>query len=475
MTITPLSTKKKAVSEFIDRIAPKRDKWIRLNRYYYNDLLRLFRYSIPEKSSVIEIGCGSGFILNKLNPSRGVGIDISAEMIRIAKTQYPYLDFRLMDAENISLNEQFDYVVVSDTLGYFEDIQKAFSELKKICNPSTRIIITYHNYLWTPFTTLAEWLHLKMPRKKLNWLNKQDISNLLEIENFEIIKRGKRFLFPLYIPIISWFFNRILAQLPIIRSLCLTGYIIARKTESLAASDPTVSVVIPTRNESGNIENALQRMPEMGKNTEVIFVEGHSTDNTLNEIKRVCTKYKDRWDVKYVVQDGKGKGDAVRKGFDLAKNDILMILDADLTVPPEQLTKFYDAIVSGKGEFINGTRLVYPMEKEAMRFLNMIGNNFFSVMFSWLLEQRLKDTLCGTKVLLKKNYNKIKENRHYFGEFDPFGDFDLLFGASKLNLKIIEIPIRYHAREYGETNISRFKHGWLLIKMTLFALYKMKI
>jgi ubiquinone/menaquinone biosynthesis C-methylase UbiE len=475
MSLSNLTQKKQSVSEFIDHIAPKRDSWIRLNRYYYNDLLKLFRYSVPEKSSVIEIGCGTGFILNQLEPERGVGIDISPEMIRIAQEKYPHHEFKVMDAENISLNESFDYIIISDTLGYFEDIQKSFSELKKICSSSTRIIITYHNYLWTPFTTLAEWLHLKMPRKKLNWLNKQDICNLLQIENFEVIKTGKRFLFPFYLPVISWIFNRILVQLPVIRSLSLTGYIIARKIEHLSESGMSVSVIVPARNESGNIENALLRMPKMGKHTEVIFVEGHSTDNTPDEIKRVCNKYKDQWDVKFVVQEGKGKGDAVRKGFDVAQGDILMILDADLTVPPEQLPKFYDAIVSGKGEFINGTRLVYPMEKEAMRFLNMIGNNFFSVMFSWLLEQRLKDTLCGTKVLLKKNYTRIRENRHYFGEFDPFGDFDLLFGASKLNLKIIEIPIRYHAREYGETNISRFKHGWLLIKMTLFALYKMKI
>ena len=261
----------------------------------------------------------------------------------------------------------------------------------------------------------------------------------------------------------------------LIRSLSLTGYIIARKAEPPAKTKLSVSVIIPARNESGNIENALMRMPKMGSHTEVIFVEGHSTDNSLDEIKRVCDKYKDQWDVKYYLQDGKGKGDAVRKGFNMATGDILMILDADLTVPPEQLGKFYDAISSGKGEFINGTRLVYPMEKQAMRFLNIIGNNFFSVLFSWLLDQRLKDTLCGTKVLLKENYQKISENRHYFGEFDPFGDFDLLFGASKLNLKIVEIPIRYQAREYGETNISRFKHGWLLIKMSVFALTKMKI
>jgi SAM-dependent methyltransferase len=475
MPVENLSQKKQAVSEFMDHIAPKRNKWIRLNRYYYNDLLRIFRYSIPEKSSVIEIGCGSGFLLKNLKPTRGVGIDISPEMIRLAKTDNPDLEFYVMDAENINFESTFDYVVISDTLGYLEDIQRCFSGLKKISSPASRIIITYHNYLWTPLTTLAEFLHLKMPRKKLNWLDKQDICNLLEIENFEIIKTGKRFLFPIYIPIISWIFNSLLVHLPLIRSLSLTRYIIARKAEQPVKTDLSVSVIIPARNESGNIENALLRMPKMGSHTEVIFVEGNSTDDTLKEIKRVCDKYKDRWDLKYFVQDGKGKGDAVRKGFSMACCDVLMILDADLTVPPEQLTKFYDAIASGKGEFVNGTRLVYPMEKQAMRFLNIIGNNFFSVLFSWLLDQRLRDTLCGTKVLLRENYQKISDNRHYFGEFDPFGDFDLLFGASKLNLKIVEIPIRYHAREYGETNISRFKHGWLLIKMSFFALTKMKI
>jgi ubiquinone/menaquinone biosynthesis C-methylase UbiE len=475
MPIANLSQKKQAVSEFMDRIAPKRNKWIRLNRYYYNDLLRLLKYSIPENSSVIEIGCGTGFLLNKLKPSRAVGIDISSEMIVTAKKTYPDKEFQVMDAENITLSETFDYVLISDTLGYFEDIQKSFSELKKITHPGSRIIITYHNFLWNPVTKLAEYLHLKMPQKKLNWLNKQDICNLLEVENYDIIKTGKRLLLPLYIPIISWIFNRVLVQLPLIRSLSLTGYIIARKAEPPAKTDLSVSVIIPARNESGNIENALLRMPKMGSHTEVIFVEGNSTDDTLDEIKRVCDKYKDQWDVKFYLQDGKGKGDAVRKGFSMASCDVLMILDADLTVPPEQLGKFYDTIASGKGEFINGTRLVYPMEKQAMRFLNIIGNNFFSVLFSWLLDQRLKDTLCGTKVLLKENYQKISENRHYFGEFDPFGDFDLLFGASKLNLKIVEIPIRYQTREYGETNISRFKHGWLLIKMSVFALTKMKI
>ncbi|MCA2876982.1 glycosyltransferase family 2 protein, partial [Microcystis sp. M051S1] len=300
--------------------------------------------------------------------------------------------------------------------------------------------------------------------------------NLLILTDHDVVKAGKRFLFPFYFPILSWLFNKYIANLPFFNSFCLNQFIIARSTlnNQPRSQDLSVSVIIPARNEKGNIENALKRMPKMGSHTEVIFVEGNSTDDTLAEIKRVCGSYSSFMDVKYAIQEGKGKGDAVRKGFGMAKGDILMILDADLTVPPEDLPKFYDALASGKGEYINGTRLVYPMEDQAMRTLNRIGNNFFSLMFSWLLSQRLKDTLCGTKVLTKKNYEKLIANRSYFGEFDPFGDFDLIFGSAKLNLKIVEVPIRYKAREYGETNISRFKHGWLLIKMTFFAMGKIK-
>jgi glycosyltransferase involved in cell wall biosynthesis len=231
--------------------------------------------------------------------------------------------------------------------------------------------------------------------------------------------------------------------------------------------------VIPCRNEKGNIEAAIQRLPNFGNHQEIIFVDGHSTDGTVEEIQRVIDTYRDRT-IRFLAQDGQGKGDAVRKGFAAATGDILMILDADLTVPPEDLPKFYDAIVCGKGEFINGCRLVYPMEGQAMRFLNLLGNKFFSVAFSWLLNQPLKDTLCGTKVMFREDYLKLAANRHYFGDFDPFGDFDLILGASKLNLKILEVPIRYRDRTYGSTKISRFQHGWLLLKMTFFAFCKLK-
>jgi hypothetical protein len=471
-----LSANKKRMQSASDAISAKREKYLKRNWYYNRDLQRFFKFNIPEGASVLEIGCGTGQLLYSLNPSRGVGIDISSGMIQMAKEKFPHLEFHQMDAENIQLKETFEYVILSDSLGYLEDIQLAFKELNKVITTETRVIINYHNFFWLPVLSLAEKLHLKMPQPRLNWLNREDISGLLKLEGFDIVKTGRRFLCPKYIPLLSWFINKYIAFLPLFNLLCFTGYITARRQAEAPQDNDlySVTVVIPARNEKGNIEDAVKRTPNMGKHTEIIFVEGNSTDDTLDEIKRVCEAYKDIRDLSYYVQPGKGKGDAVRKGFENAKGEILMILDADLTVPPEDLPKFYNALATGKGEYINGTRLVYPMEKEAMRSLNMLGNKFFSMMFTWLLGQRMKDTLCGTKVLTKKNYEKLIANRSYFGDFDPFGDFDLIFGAAKLNLKTVEVPIRYRARQYGDTNISRFKHGLILLRMVFYAMNKIK-
>ena len=295
---------------------------------------------------------------------------------------------------------------------------------------------------------------------------------MLALEGFEIIKVDRKLLLPKYIPIINMLFNSFLANLPLINTFNLINLFTVRKVTT-KRSEYSVTIVIPARNEKGNIENSVKRTPVFGSHQEFIFVEGNSSDNTYKEIIRVQQAYPEK-DIKIMKQTGKGKGNAVREAFETATGDVLMILDADLTTPPEDMPKFYDALAENKGEFVNGCRLVYPMEKDAMRFLNYLGNKFFGWFFTYLLGQRLKDTLCGTKVLFKKDYQLIKTNRKYFGEFDPFGDFDLLLGAAKLNLKIVEVIVRYREREYGSTQISRFKHGLLLIRMSLFAAVKIR-
>jgi hypothetical protein len=421
---------------------------------------------------VIEIGCGPGDLLHAVKPAYGVGIDFSPAIVEIAQKKYPDLHFFVQDAEDLHVAETFDYIILSDLVGCLWDIQKVFNNLRPLCHPQTRVVISNYNYLWEMMMTLGEKLHLKLPQPKQNWVSNADIDTLLQLEDFQVVTIHKKILLPKYIPLLNFVFNRVIANLPLINNLNLVNLIVARP---LAAPDTeySVSIVVPARNEQGNIENAIKRTGKFGSHQEFIFVEGHSSDQTLEEMQRVKEAYPDH-DIRVIRQTGKGKGNAVREGFDLATGDILMILDADLTMPPEELEKFYRALQQNKGEFINGCRLVYPMDKQAMRFLNLLANKFFGLFFTYLLGQRLKDTLCGTKVLFRRDYLAIMKNRHYFGDFDPFGDFDLLFGAAKLNMKITEIIIRYRDREYGSTQISRFKHGWLLVKMSLFAAKKIK-
>lgn len=447
--------------------------------YYWNSITKYVGYFLNEGNSVLEIGCGSGDLLFDVKGKRKVGVDFSEGMIGLAKEKYPDIEFLVMEAENIKLEEQFDVIILSNLIGYLQDIEQVFIQISKLCHPKTRIIVTYYNKLWEPLIHFAEWIGIKKKAPEQNWLTNHDIINLLYLAGFETYRDNKSMLLPFKIPLVSRFTNHFLSRIWFFNFFSLNRYVFARPFQKIKSKPEmdglySTSIVIPARNESGNIENAILRMPRFGKHQEVIFVEGNSTDDTWEKIQEIQNKYQDKWDIKIARQDGKGKGDAVRKGYDIASGDILMILDADLTVPPEDLPKFYYALASGKGEFINGSRLIYPMEKGAMRTLNNVGNKFFSWAFSWLLEQPVKDSLCGTKVMFKSDYESLKKNRKFFGEFDPFGDFDLLFGAYKLNLKIIDLPIRYRERVYGDTNISRFSHGFLLLRMVLYAARKIK-
>ena len=475
-----LSPRKAKIRELSEKLAPTRAEWLARNAYYYDDDRSYMRFLVPEKLRVLELGCGNGQLLAALAPSYGLGIDISPGMVEAARKLYPHLDFRAGDIEDPdflkTIGEKFDVIILSDSIGYLEDCQSALSRLHRFCAPETRLIIGYYSKVWEPILKFGERLGWKMPTVEQNWLSSDDIANLLMLTDFDPIKREWRQLLPRRMFGLGPLVNRYVGTLPVARQACLRNYLVARSLVAAAADErrtPSVTVLVPCRNEAGNIEPAIKRIPRLASDIEILFVEGHSSDNTIDEINRMIAAHPDL-DIRLVRQEGKGKGDAVRKGFDEARGDVLMILDADLTMPPEDLPKFYAAIASGKGEFINGSRLVYPMENEAMRFLNRVANWTFSKLFSWLLNQRFTDTLCGTKVLRKADYERIAINRPYFGDFDPFGDFDLLFGAAKLNLKIVEVPVRYAARTYGTTQISRFADGWLLLRMVVVAYRRLK-
>ena len=450
-------------------------RWRRKNSYYYKWLEKIFRFVVRPNSRVLHVGCETGDLLEAVKPAYGAGIDNDPAAIEFAKKRFPHLNFYNQELTEMKLGEKFDYVLICDTLGDWKDIQKVFDRIYPMTDEHTRIVITYYNYIWEWILKLASAIGLRRPRPQQNWLPTEDIANLLNLSNFDVIRSDSFVLLPKGIWIIAPLFNYIFSLLPGFRAFNLVNLVIARPAPKLKTDkDLSVSVVVPCRNEKGNIEDAIKRIPDMGRETEIIFVDGNSTDGTADEIEMQMKKYSQR-KISLIHQgSGKGKGDAVRKGFAAAKGDILVIQDADLTAPPEDLPKFFAALRDGKGEYINGSRLVYPMEKQAMRFLNLLANKFFGSLFSWLLGQRFRDTLCGTKMICKSDYEIIAANRSYFGDFDPFGDFDLILGAVKQNLKVVDVPVRYLARTYGETNISRFKHGWLLFKMSWIAFKKIK-
>jgi len=453
-----------------DAIARKRDSWQGLGRWYHRRLAEIYRFLVTPNLNVLEVGCANGCLLAALRPARGVGVDFSEEMIRRARANHPQLKFIHADAHDLSvLKETFDVIILSDLVNDLWDVQRVFQQIKPLCHPRTRIILSFYSSLWQLPLSIAQNTNLATPNLFQNWLTREDISALLQLAGFETIRTSQEVLQPLPL---GGFANRFLVRLWPFLELALSNFMIARPVPE-RAKEPKVSVVIAARNESGNIKAIFERTPQMGRKTELIFVEGHSKDGTYAAIEHEIAAHPSTPSL-LLRQPGIGKADAIRTGFDKATGNVLMILDADMTVPPEDLPRFYEALVSGKGEFINGVRLVYPMEKEAMRTLNFLGNKFFSLAFSWLLGQSIKDTLCGTKVLWKKDYEHIAANRSYFGDFDPFGDFDLIFGAAKLNLKIIDLPIRYRERTYGSTNISRWKHGLLLSRMIAFAARRIK-
>ncbi len=463
-----------AVARVFDELAVKRVLPGRWSRAYHKLIGAIHQSIVPAGASVLEIGSAAGDLLQELAPSEGVGVDVSEKMVEFARERHPTLRFEHVAGEEMDLGRTFDYIVLSDLVPFADDLLALFRRVAEHSHPGTRIIVHSYSQLWRPILRVLELAHLKSPTPIRNWVTQHDVANLLRLAGLEPVTVTRRILLPLRIPVLSGLFNGVLANVWGLRQLCLTYWIVARPQTTRERRDLSVSVVVPAKNEAGMIERIVAETPPLGSRSELIFVEGHSTDGTREEILRQIERNPDR-EIVYLEQTGHGKGDAVRLAFSRARYDVLMILDADLTVQPSDLPAFLDAIATGSAEFVNGSRLVYGLEPGAMRYLNLLGNKVFSLLFSSLIDQPVKDTLCGTKVLERSRYEQIAAGRSYFGDFDPFGDFDLLLGAARLNLKIVDLPVRYQARTYGDTKISRFRHGWLLLKMTAFAFRKLKL
>ena len=445
---------------------------------FHAQLLGLFRRHVPPGERVLEVGCGAGDLLAGLRPARGLGLDFSPAMVAKARARHaarPELEFREADVQAAEFDGTYDHVVLDYLTGYLTDIQRTLQRLHAAAHPRTRLHLTSLNTPWRWPLALAERLGAVMPQPPSSWLSHDDLINLLELTGWEVVTFERVQLFPFEWPLVSAFCNRVAVRLPLVRHLGITLFVTARPRRPRPVTGPvSCSVVVPVRNESGNLRAALERIPVLGARTEVIFVEGHSRDDTWEALQREVAAYRGPHLVQAFQQPGRGKWDAVRAGFAAARGEVLVVQDGDLTAPPEELPKFYAALESGAAEFVNGSRLVYPMEKGAMRFLNFLGNKFFALALTYVLGQPVKDSLCGTKMLLRSDYERLLRRIAELGDFDPFGDFNLLFGAALLDLRIRDLPVRYRDRTYGATNISRFAHGWLLLRMTWFALWRIK-
>lgn len=443
--------------------------------YLERDLRETLRRIIPPDASVLDVGCGTGEILAALSNHERVGVAALPEVAAEARRRHPELAIEDGGIESLKSGRTFDAVICNRLSHSVADIRELLVKLGERVSERGRLYLVAYNYLWEVPTRLAEVAGFKLPSPTSNWLSHSDFENLFAITGLESVRFEDRMILPADIPGIATLLNRYVGKLPGCERLSMYRIYALRKRESLPEPRRvSVSIVVPSRNEAGNVAAAIARTPLLGSRTELIFVEGGSTDGTWETIGAAIKDYRGPLELSAYQQQGKGKADAVRLGFSKATGDVLMILDADLTVPPEELPVFYDVIARGLGDYVQGTRLVYPMDPGAMRFFNKMGNIAFSQLFTYLLGQPIKDTLCGTKVLWRRDYERIVAGRALFGDFDPFGDFDLIFGAARLNLKIVEIPVRYRERTYGETNISRWKHGWLLLKMSGVAARKLR-
>lgn len=472
--VAALEVEREARRERQRQYASKRPGFVASNHYYYEQVRRLLRFVVEPGKRILEVRCLDGHLLNALEPSYGLGIEITEEMVGVARRQYPHLDFLCADPEQAPVEGKFDYILVSNLFDVV-DVLALLRRLTPLCEPHTRVLIYSFNPLWEPVMEWGSASGMRTPFQEPNWLSVPDLIGFLNLSGFSPIRVHRNVLVPKNIPGLAWLGNRFLAHLPGFRRLCLVELLVARpQPVQVGEGRVSVSVVIPCRNERDNVEPAVQRIPRMGSETEIIFCDDHSTDGTAEEVRRMQSAYPDK-NIRLVTGPGICKAENVWTGFRAARGDILMILDGDLTTMPEELPYFYKALTERRAEFANGSRLIYPMQKLAMKSANFLGNKLFSLAFSYLLDRRVKDTLCGTKVLWQRDWKRLERLLGSWGVRDLWGDYELLFGAARLQLAIEDVPVHYQERIYGVTKMTRvFANGLRMLRMCWAAWRKLK-
>lgn len=441
------------------------DRWRSRNRFYHERKAEYLRFIIPEGESVLLIGCEDGALLEALRPSRGLGVDHRPEFIALARKRTPQFVYALSSDLDWSVRRTFEYIVLNDVACEIEDLFVFLQRVARHCTPTSRVVVVQHNYLWRPLFRLAAWLGLKRPEARQNWLSAGDLRVFLDGAGFETIEVRSKLFCPARLLGLGSAINWVAGMLPFVHRLASAELLVARRRDS-ARTLPrkSASIVLTTRDERGNIEPLVRAIPRVGTATEIIFVEGHSRDGTRAEIERVIDNHPAK-KIRLVIQDGEGQGNAIRKGFSEAEGDVIILLEADQTTAPADVIKAFDIIASGRADYVNGSRFIYPRDKGAMPLFNAIGNWLFAAWFTWFLGQRTSDVLCGLKAIDRRQFQRLEKNWGFLGLFDPFGDFELIFGAARLGLKISEVPTRYGRRSYGRPKTKVFRHGMMLLRM----------
>ncbi len=436
-------------------------RWKRKMAAYREHTIKFLSQVVPENKKVLLIGCLTSEILEALRPSYGVGLDVSEEAVRLARAncQNPNVRYHCALPEEYKTTEKFDYVILLNVVDHSDDVLALVDSVSKFVHEDSRVILSMLNPLWHPLVKFASRLKIRIPDHKRNLVGSRILGTALEIKSFKVMDKCRRVLVPKRIPLFSWLCNQFLSRLPGFNSLCFIQYVTAKPAELKKTNRSSCSVIIPCYNEEGNITECINRVPHMGSFTEILVVNDGSKDKTEEIVRNLTPTFPNLTLITYAKNQG--KGNAVLKGLRAAKGDVVMILDADMTVPPEELTDFFEALESKTADFASGTRFLYPMEREAMRLANYFGNILFSKLVEVIVGSECSDTLCGTKAMRKIDFADFEL------EDSAWGDFDLIFHAARRKLKCVEIPVHYKSRVAGESKMKAFSSGISFLKLCL--------
>tara|TARA_B110000977_G_scaffold125183_1_gene160299 strand:+ start:1495 stop:2904 length:1410 start_codon:yes stop_codon:yes gene_type:complete len=445
-----------------------RENFLKKKNFLFDEISKALNYLINDSNYVKFFCCGNSSIVNKVNSKNIYINEINNTFINsLTKSE-------IKKEDEINKNLNFDHIVIAD-IEHQKFITKNLIDLNEKIDNECRVIVLSKSIFWSTLINFYKKIKNIGPDKN-NFLPYSNLRKIFLNTNFEIVKNEKIIFFPFQFSLLTKFINQIF-RFPVLNFFCMINLTVLKKVQkkNYQAEGKKISFIIPCKNEGGNIKFFYEKIINSTINAEFLFGNDNSSDNTLDEIKKLQQAIPNK-EIK--IYDGPGvcKSENVYKGINLASGEIILIYDADLTVSFDDLVNSINLLLKTDADFINCTRMIMPQQKNAMKFLNFYGNLFFAFLFSILFKQKITDTLCGTKIFFKKDWEQIKKYNNTWGAKDLWGDFDLLLGAYKNNLKIVENPISYTDRKEDETKMTGIiKNSIRMLIITFVAYYKLRI